>query len=183
MHITYLRWTAVFVLLTASLLVFPRKAYACTCNYYGTPQDEIERATLIFAGRVIEIGDYSYYGVPSSAKFQVVEVWKGPVLETIEVFPEGDCAYYFEPGRQYLVYATENQEGYTVSSCSRTNMLEYAIEDLQALGVGTIPDAAPSNLRPAIIGFCAVGFILWLALFAWGLSRDSVKRRNQRSTL
>jgi hypothetical protein len=177
------RWAAASFFIAASLLVFPRRALACTCNYSGTPQDEIERATMIFAGRVIALGDYSYYGAPSSATFQVVEVWEGPVEETIKVVPEGDCAYYFEVGRQYIVYATEDQTGYTVSSCSRTNILEYSVEDLQALGTGTIPDAAPSNLRPAIISVCAIGFVLWLAIFAWTFSRDFAKRKSQRSSL
>jgi hypothetical protein len=183
MHNTLVRWTAACIWIAASLFVFPHKALACTCNYYATAQQEIGSASTIFAGRVIALGEYSFYGAPSSATFQVVEVWKGPVKETIKVVPEGDCAYYFEAGRQYLVYANEDQTGYTVSNCSRTNILEYAVEDLQALGAGTIPDAAPSNLRPAIISFCAVGFVLWLAVFAWAISRDFIKRRTQRSSL
>jgi hypothetical protein len=176
------RRTAACALIAASLFVLPRRALACTCNYYGTAQEAIEQSSMIFSGRVIALGEYSVYGAPSSATFQVVEVWKGPVEETIHVVPEGDCAYYFEVGQQYLVYANEDQTGYTVSSCSRTNILQYVVEDLQALGAGTIPDAAPSNLRPAIISFCVVGFVLWLAIFAWATSRDFIKRRSQRST-
>src|SRR5262249_16550599 len=43
----------------------------------------------------------------------------------------GDCAYTFEPGQAYVVYAHKNAEGrLETSSCTRTRRLEQAAEDL-----------------------------------------------------
>jgi hypothetical protein len=69
--------------------------------------------------------------------FQVHKVWKGPdqsVIEITTALESISCGYEFAVGQSYLVYAYGEENGLTVSLCSRTNTISSASEDMQALG-------------------------------------------------
>jgi hypothetical protein len=83
---------------------------------------------VVFSGKVIEIDQ-------STVKFSVEGLWKGvPAQEMIMHNSAGgsivsDCAYRFELGEKYLVYAS----GSDTNKCSRTTMLGNAGADVAVL--------------------------------------------------
>ena len=91
---------------------------------------------------------------------EVSAVWKGPIARETVVFTGsggGDCGYFFEPGKEYLVYATMPNGGspqivpansLTTGICSRTAPLDQAGADLAALGPGAPPTDAPLPTLP-----------------------------------
>jgi hypothetical protein len=173
----------------ASPLLAPDCAFACSCAVAGSPEkrvsDALARSGAVFAGRVIASGETDKkgeFGMELTAvTFQVSEVWKGEVEETIEVTTpesEGSCGYTFEEGREYLVYASRGME---VSLCSETKPLSDARADPEVLGEGkkpvrVLPDTAGSRagtlgLLPwALLGGVVAGV---LGLIAWRGSRGA----------
>lgn len=83
-------------------------------------------------------------------EFRVDESWKGVSgksavvygqdtayygeLEEGKMYTGNSCAYPFEEGESYLVYASSYEDGFRVEGCDRTGLLADADEDLQALG-------------------------------------------------
>jgi hypothetical protein len=63
-------------------------------------------------------------------------VWKGEDLEEITVLTEtysDMCGYNFQINFEYLVYAYNYNGGIYTNICTRTDLLENAIEDLEFL--------------------------------------------------
>jgi len=85
-------------------------------------------ADVVFSGKVIEINE-------STVKFSVEGLWKGaPAHEIVMPYSAGgsivsDCAYRFELGEEYLVYASWSG----ANKCSRTTVLGHAAADVQIL--------------------------------------------------
>ncbi len=68
--------------------------------------------------------------------FQLLEIFRGPregVVETMR--PPSMCGYFFEVGREYLVFAHRGQhkQVWETSICSRTQLLTEAGSDIQLL--------------------------------------------------
>jgi hypothetical protein len=85
--------------------------------------------------------------VPLGAKvtLSVSERFRGAASATLVIRnAPGDCAYPFQVGHEYLVFANERQGEVTVTSCSATQPAKVAIariEQLRALRDGTtLPD-------------------------------------------
>ncbi len=127
----------------------------------------IKQSTMIFAGKVV--GFEYRKGIPNQymesrkkdsgknieyetliVKFQVERWWKGEA--TTEVFLVTDktknsdgtgsgssCDYHFEEGESYLVYAYGKENELRTNSCSRTQLLNRAGENLKILGEGKEP--------------------------------------------
>lgn len=123
----------------------------CLCPAAVKPLDAFDSFDLIFFGRAsvvaaIEIGDT---GVEDEfAEFAVDGLWKGPEQRTLRVFTsESDplCAYRFEAGKNYLVYARREEKAfsnrYRTSACTRTIEGNAALPDLAILGT---PVARPT---------------------------------------
>lgn len=118
---------------------------ACSCVRPGSPIEELEKSDAVFAGTVVNIDIPSLqkakqqFGLGSSmdsveVTFNVSEVWKGPKNKTITIKTarsSASCGYNFEQGKEYFVYANENDKDLSVSLCSRTNLLSEAEEDTE----------------------------------------------------
>ncbi len=117
----------------------------CVCTEQVKPLDAFDAFDLIFFGRasvlaVTELGDS---GVEDEfAEFAVDGVWKGPPQRTLRVYTsDGDphCAYPFEAGQLYLVYAKREKKAFSnrfrTSACTRTVEGEAALPDLAILGL------------------------------------------------
>ena len=109
--------------------------YPCSCMEPPPPGDAYEEADVVFSGEVtnmvISEGGY-YYEVT----FQIIDIWKGEYLEEITVLTElfsDTCGYPFQISNEYLVYAYTYNWGIYTNICTRTNLLEYASEDLDYL--------------------------------------------------
>ena len=152
----------VVVFAAAGLALFPtlrpEPTHACSCNQI-TPDEAFDRADSVFVGEVtsyrVRRGIFGWSSIdPTTVKFTVSEVWKGPQQESLtirSVRSEVSCGFEFKEGLTYLVYAREGRTGL----CDRTALTVRAAEDLAALGEGwkpvaaPVPDAAPSNVVPA----------------------------------
>src|SRR2546423_3233812 len=141
---------AIGFLSSTLILIFLGRASACWCRREPLTSDtEINRnirqwlnnSKIVFSGKVIEKST-------SALKFQVQTVWKGKfsneitftsqnyLLQTHESGVEHfiwDCAYSFDVGQEYLVYAQTIEGQLEVSKCSRTQFLDNAARDITEL--------------------------------------------------
>ena len=101
--------------LAASLLLLLRPALqACQC---GVPplNVAVERSEYVFLGVVTAIDEVSvtmapdashtYSGRVPRVSFRVGRRWKGAPTQSLSVIANSNCAYRFELGRSYLVFA------------------------------------------------------------------------------
>jgi hypothetical protein len=141
-------------------------AYPCSCMEPPPPEDAYEEADVVFSGEVTNmvINEEGYY---YEVTFQIIDIWKGESLEEIIVLTElfsDTCGYPFQINNEYLVYAYTYSWGIYTNICTRTNLLEYASEDLEFLNsfdnpicLGDINDDGSINILDVIL---LVNFIL-----------------------
>ena len=136
------------------LLGNPAQVHACSCVEPGTPSEELEKFSAVFAGRVVSVQhsfDPDAGSVVREAEdrttvgFEVSVVWKGNVHKDMYITTPptgGSCGFTFNEGEEYIVYGHDSNYddgGYTVGICSRTALLELAQADLDAFGEGNAP--------------------------------------------
>ena len=117
-------------------------AYPCSCLEPPPPEEAYEDADAVFSGQVtnIVVDESGYY---HEVTFQIIDVWKGEDSEEITVLTEtysDACGYNFQINNEYLVYAYTYAGGNYTNICTRTNLLEYASEDLDYLNQLVICD-------------------------------------------
>ena len=129
--------------LVACLMFGAETSLACTCAPAKSAGQELERATAVFSGKVIEIrrhGQAEDIFGRVEVVFRVGRAWKGVESRTLSVFTSAQsaaCGYGFREKRTYLVYAHGNAGGrLSTGICSRTRRLKDAGEDLDDLGAG-----------------------------------------------
>ena len=143
---TWLLRPAAAALLLLPLLALPaERAYACSCGDPGSPAENMTRADAVFSGRVVAPTDAPLYG---SVEFEVYRVWKGTPYSTVFVVSgfSALCYFPFSGGQEYLVYGEGSTGTVLAGLCSRTTNLEYAQDDIAALGPGRPPD--PGMVAP-----------------------------------
>ncbi len=126
-------------------------ASACDCGALKPPTRSIRsEAPIIFEGQVVEILERSLHitrTTPSDSTgetrplgreviFQVARVWAGVTSRRVSLFMEdSDCAFAFEAGHRYVVFARRGAKGRaTTSICMRTSEASRARDVLNALG-------------------------------------------------
>jgi hypothetical protein len=154
-------------------------AMACSCIIPGPPQQEMENASAVFTGRVVNVrapgGAVISSADPVLVAFEVTRIWKGPLEAQIALTTARDsasCGFEFQQGQEYIVYAYEDESGLATNLCTRTALLEAAGEDLQALGEGSAPPALPQETsRSPILLWLLVGgvIVLGIGVLAAGL--------------
>jgi hypothetical protein len=113
-------------------------AAACSCAPPPPPKDALKTATAVFQAKVtkIEKGERTY-----TVTFEVSRSWKGISSDTVVVKTATDgaaCGFGFEVDKEYLVYCYGKADtGLQTNICTRTRTLEFAKEDIEALGEGT----------------------------------------------
>jgi hypothetical protein len=120
----------------------------------------LKGAVAVFSGKVIEISSSGNYD-RNTVTFDVDKTWKGNNDPIIVVSADPDyssCGNSFDLGESWLVYAYGKSK-LSTSVCSRTTRLEYAQEDLKALGPGKIAPPAPLPKTLWIAFILAVGII------------------------
>ena len=143
------------LLLVASLafsLAFGAEAgLACTCVPSKRPAEELELASAVFSGKVVEVRKHRQSEdifTRVEAVLRVERAWKGVEGATVSVFTASHsaaCGYGFKEGRTYLVYAYKDAQGrLSTGICGRTRRLKDAGRDLKELGAGwEMEGAAP----------------------------------------
>ena len=109
--------------------------YPCSCLEPPPPEDAYLDADVVFSGEVINIvlDDSGYY---LAVTFQLVHLWKGEVSNNTIIFTDAEssmCGYDFQINHEYLVYAYSYDWGLYTNNCTRTNLIENALEDLEFL--------------------------------------------------
>lgn len=142
--------------MAAALLGWSGAAAACDCAAPKPPSAAIRtEAPIIFEGQVVEILDRSLHITritPSDSTgetrplgrevvFQVSRVWAGVTSRRVSLFmDDSDCAFGFEAGHRYVVFAHHDQKGRpTTSVCMRTSESDRAQEVVKALGPSKHP--------------------------------------------
>lgn len=123
--------------------------YACWCrkepanleeDFRNAVAREVASSDFVFSGTLVEANK-------NHLIFEVENSWKGDLKNKVTFFylPKnvaGDdnreyfidsCAYVFEAGKSYLVYAKVTLDGLVESKCSRTNFLDKASRDVDEL--------------------------------------------------
>ncbi len=149
------RLSAVSLPLAIGLLSLAGAVSACSCSEPAPVAEAMRSASVVFSGRVQgltliprlpEDPRDSYAVEDMVVTFAVSGVWKGPVLQEIDVvtaFTCCICGFPFELGDSYLVYATFEDDLYRVSLCSRTKRLDDAASECLELGSPIVPGAVP----------------------------------------
>ena len=153
----------VVVLGVVAVLAGASGAAACDCVRLKPPSSAIRtEAPIIFEGQVVEILDRSLHitrTTPSDSTgetrplgreviFQVSRAWDGVTSRRISLFmDESDCAFAFEAGHRYVVFARHDEKRRpTTSICMRTSEANRAEAVLKALG----PSKRPKHGRPHV---------------------------------
>ena len=122
-----------FKILFISLLI--GLAYPCSCLEPLPPGEAYEEADAVFSGQMTNIVmDGSNYYLEVS--IVTIDVWKGEILDEIIILTETSsdaCGYNFQVNNEYLVYGYNYGGDIYTNICTRTNLLEYANEDLDYL--------------------------------------------------
>jgi hypothetical protein len=157
-----------FTLLAFVMLLFSaQSALACMCG--GTPgvAEARRNAGVVFLGEAVaseyqkgaKHPDGKDAGEELTVRFRVERWWKGnPAAETVlftEQYRAPDlstsiviCAYQFEVGKRYIVYASLLDGKLRANYCSRTSEVKQAAEDLRLLGRGKRPGRAGGRIPP-----------------------------------
>jgi hypothetical protein len=137
--------------LAVAVLGSARAVAACDCAALKPPSTAIRtEAPIIFEGQVVEILDRSLHikrTTPSDSTgetrpigreviFQMSRAWAGVTARRVSLFmDDSDCAFAFEAGHHYVVFAHRDQKGRpTTSVCTRTSEADRAEAVLKALG-------------------------------------------------
>lgn len=109
-------------------LLQPQAAWACSCMQ-STPEEQMERADIVFTGRVIDQKMKAAETQPFGGRtwvqwtFEVESDQKGAVSEQITVESASNsaaCGINFQMGERYQVFANQNNTALRASLCSGT---------------------------------------------------------------
>jgi hypothetical protein len=108
-------------------------------NFRKTVSQLVNSSDFVFSGTLIDENNEQLI-------FKIENSWKGGAKDKItfrslhnitdngeRVYFIDSCAYTFEPGKSYLVYAHVNLQGLVVSKCGRTNFLTKSQRDVEEL--------------------------------------------------
>ena len=97
------------------------------------PSATLSEYSTVFSGTVIAAG-------PTGVTFKVDRIWKGDLLEEINISNMQVGGIIFQDGQSYLVYEADTD--IPQRRCNRTRKLIDAKEDLEVLGEGLSPSSA-----------------------------------------
>jgi len=181
----------VIALLAVLALARPAPVSACSCAYVA-PLDALAHADAVVAGRVVSVteppawprlGDRFPFlsfapnpGEPIVVTLAVDTVWKGPSQAQVTVISQhpatDQCATYFPPGGEFLIYAMRDGDNLRREFCQRVVDLRLAADDLAQLGPGAAPAQpaqAPASrptawLLPGVLLLTLLVMLLWKGL-------------------
>lgn len=139
-------------LLSTALLAKPGAVFACSCAEQPSVEklmkEELNRKTVIFAGKVIKVTPPRKKLTMSTADlvqvdFEVSTVWKGELKQKAAIYTamsSASCGYEgFNVGTAYIVSAYEDSGKLATGICEYTKPLPSAGDEVKALGEGYAP--------------------------------------------
>lgn len=164
-------WCIGLFLVVMSAALAP-STYACSCLPHEPPQQALQAADAVFAGRVLHIDHLPDHNV--QVALEVEEQWKGNLGSRVELITADNsaaCGVNFEKEKRYVVYAGRYEDSLRTGLCDRTAPLESAQEDLEYFGAEHLLTVTPngrggicggSNLA-ALQALFFIGFgVLWM---------------------
>ena len=129
-------------------------AYPCSCQELPPPEEAYEMSNVVFSGQVTNVIEDWNNGF-MEISIDVHNVWKGIIDNQIIILTGlDDCGYYFQINEEYLIYGYYSQLNYIWTDiCTRTNLLEYASEDLEYLN-GLNSNPIYGYLRESTVSDC-----------------------------
>ncbi len=109
----------------------PQAAWACSCMR-STPEEQMERADVVFTGQVIDKKMKTVESTPFGGlnlvqwTFEVEADHKGSVSEKVTVESASNsaaCGINFQMGERYQVFANQSDTALRASLCSGTRAL------------------------------------------------------------
>lgn len=116
----------------------------CTCPNKPPLEQSYDQAALVFVGRVQEKRTNPLKKGDVEVKFLVTRKMKGfdeVQSKTVLVYTPkenpvgkiGDCAFEFAENGEYVVFANGSPAYFKTSACTRTELLENALMDVQRM--------------------------------------------------
>jgi hypothetical protein len=133
-------------------LLVPGQAAACSCLFEASPSATINKAPVIFSGKVSTIvADNPQDKLSSKTVYlSTIQTWKGQDMATNIVHTDDaavGCGFPFQENQEYLVFATQNAGKLETSVCSGTQALALAESHLSVLQA-TFPNSSPRPTTP-----------------------------------
>jgi carboxypeptidase family protein len=138
-------------LILGAALAWPAAVDACSCVGSSAPCSEVWPSDAVFVGQVVSTAA-SARGV---VELTVIEWFRGarPTRSLVAIVGKTTCAYRFEAGRSYFVYARRTQQGHlSASICSRTRPVQDAADDLAYVrSLSTIVPGSPARIHGRVV--------------------------------
>ena len=146
----------------------------------------MEKAEAVFAGLVTNIDKPAVMTNTldqNKITFNASRAWKGIDRNPVYVYSSGSsasCGYEFEEGKEYLVYAHDEEGKLGTGLCTRTALLADATEDLAALGAGE--EVASSSIgrgdeeNPDFLIGGAILLAVLIGVYYYSLGRNKKNR-------
>jgi hypothetical protein len=183
-----LKYLFPIIALFAILLVRPSPVWACSCVLPDPPPIAFANTDAVFVGRVTQINNPTWPGIVASSAdpvrvvFQVNDSWKGVATTTVTVATAASgasCGYVFDVGKQYTVYAYNDNGVWGTNMCTRTNEVANAAADLAYLN--TLPKLTLiSTSSPVPMVAYVVGAVVVLATVIGGIWLARYARKQWR---
>ena len=156
-------------------------AQACSCIAPASPQEELQRSSMVFAGRVLSVDRVGSDGhsAYNQVRFDVLRSFGGGTpaarLAVRTATSSAACGYNFSKGGHYVVYTYEHDGTQHTSICSRTAPFRDATEDLVAFHATELLDVADKSPRcGGPTGVAAIQSALLVVAFVLLRRRDLV---------
>ncbi|MDF2570686.1 MAG: hypothetical protein K0R55_2290 [Sporomusa sp.] len=167
-------------------VVEPLTVNACSCAEPPSIEDQLNRKTAIFKGKVLSLkkpvkGKIWSSADPVKAQFEVKTVWKGELSSQTTVYTalsSASCGYEgFEVKEEYIVFAYGDPDRLETGLCEGTKTLASAQEELKALGGGYEPSkiTTPQEDNRSVI----IVLVLAISLTLFILLVISLRRRRR----
>ncbi|WP_271753401.1 hypothetical protein [Cohnella sp. JJ-181] len=151
-----LLWLGVFVLGTF-FIVKPAAVHACSCAERPGIEDQLQRKTAVFTGKVLSLsnpvsGRNWSSADPVKVQMEVNKVWKGELASQTTVYTavsSVSCGYEdFKVNEEYIVFAYGDPDRLETGLCEGNKTLATAQDELKALGAGYEPAKKLSQKDP-----------------------------------
>ena len=117
--------------------------WPCDCAPPPYPEEAYEMADVVFSGEVTNV-ILDWNNLIKEVSIDVYDVWKGSIGSQIIILTgidDGICGYNFQVNEEYLIYGNYSGDYIWTNICTRTNLLDYASEDLDYLNQLSICDS------------------------------------------
>ncbi|WP_091218456.1 hypothetical protein [Paenibacillus sp. BC26] len=169
-----------FIVLGTCFVVKPLTVNACSCAAPPSIENQLNRKTAIFSGKVLSLTKPTKGKIWSTSdsvkvQFEVKTVWKGELSFQTSVYTalsSASCGYEgFEVNEEYIVFAYGDPERLETGLCEGNKTLASAQEEFKALGAGYEPlkitnpqDENQSNIIIILVLASAITLFIMLLL-------------------